>query len=239
MVKLLDEAAWREAFTHPDWYLRIKDDFARLEAARQDLTVHEQLKDEAYGAVEAALREQRIILANHGGDLDSERQPIDRIVIHHTKNKPGMTLERLNAMQLIRIYGSYYAHPTDPREQDFASQPVWSGHFYKEKQVFWGYHWIIREDGRTEQILDDRYIGWHAGNWDINKRSIAICIDDDLSEKLPTELALSAIASVIQEHYPQITPDEVIGHSEAYPGTICPGRLFIPQWKRALLEVMF
>lgn len=239
MTKYITASLWQEALQHADWYLWIKDEFRRLEIlARQNPHSSKQIKAEVYDLVENAIIQNKIILAKQGTNLDVERQPIDRAIIHHTKNQPGMSLTRLNAMQLLRIYGMYYANPTDPREKDFKGQPVWSGHFYKGQQVFWGYHWFVRQDGTAEQILDDAYIGWHAGNWDINTRSIGICIDNDLSETGPSDVVLASIAKILRQSYPQITSGEVFGHREVNQSTVCPGGLFIPSWKDKLLSLL-
>jgi hypothetical protein len=239
MVDYMDEDYWREALTKPAWYLLLKDDFDRLEQLadkENDYDKRKKIKASAYRLVEEAVKNGQLPLAKKGNDLDAERKPIDTIIIHHTKNKPPMTLERLNAIQLLRIYGRYYANPNDPKEKHLKGQHVWSGHFYKSKQVFWGYHWLIREDGTGEQILEDSYLGWHAGNWDINTRSIGICIDDDLSDKVPSETVIASIAGIIRQHYPAVDKTKILGHCEVNEETACPGHLFTETWKRKLLS---
>jgi hypothetical protein len=239
MTDYIDEAFWRETLGKPNWYLLLNDDFKRLERLAEketDYAKRKQIKDKAYRLVEEAVGTGRLPMAKMGDNLDAERKPIDTIVIHHTKNKPGMTLERLNAMQLLRIYGGYFTNPTDPKEKHLKGQPVWSGHFYNSKQVFWCYHWLVRENGISERILDDDYIGWHAGNWDINTRSVGICIDDDLSEKEPSEAVIQSIADTIHQNYPQVRKIKIIGHCEVNHNTECPGNLFIESWKNKLLD---
>lgn len=234
-----DSVLWQEAFKKPDWYLDVKDNFKQLEdlaANEKDYDKRKKIKRPAYEFVEAAIRKNQIVLAEKGKDFDTERRPIDTIVIHHTANKPGMTLDRLNAIQLIRIYGMHYADPPNPLDKNLTGQPIWSGHFYNSQQVFWGYHWLIREDGHAERILRDEYIGWHAGNWDVNTRSIGICIDNDLSDKEPSEAVLSSIAGVIEQQYPKVLAGNVLGHREVNLKTSCPGDRFIDGWKNTLLQ---
>jgi hypothetical protein len=238
MAKYIDENFWKKSLEKPDWYLLLKDDFDRLEKLaqnEQDYSKQKQIKNEAYKLLQEAILNKTLVIADSGDDFDVERKPIDTIVIHHTKNRPGMTLERLNAIHLIRIYGRYFSNPTSLEEEHLKGQPVWSGHFYNSEQVFWGYHWLIREDGTAQQILDDRYIGWHAGNWDINTRSIAFCIDDDLTNKEPSELVMAKIVDVIKLNYPSVNPSHIIGHCEANRSTKCPGDLFYSIWKEKLL----
>lgn len=234
----MDERLWHEALTKPDWYLYIGDNFKHLsELAKHetDYDKRKQIKEPVYAAVEAAVKNKTLPLAEQGENLDRERQPIDMIVIHHTANRPGMTLERLNAMHLLRIYGSYYANPTKSGEEHFKGKPVWSGHFYNGQQVFWGYHWFIRQDGTVEHILEDKYIGWQAGKWDVNIRSVGICIDDDLTHKEPNETILKSIATIISQHYSTVPKAKIVGHLDVNPKTECPGDKFQTSWQPKLL----
>jgi len=237
MPDYIDEHFWREALSKPTWYLLLKDDFARLEklaAKEPDYTKRKQIKRQAYGLIEEAVRDGWMPLAETGENLDVERKSIDTIVIHHTKNRPGMTLDRLNAIQLLRIYGGHYANPVKPSEAHFKGQPVWSGHFHNSKQVFWGYHWFVREDGSCERLLDDTCVGWHSGNWDVNTRSIGICVDDDLSDKEPSEAVVDGIAGIILQHYAPASQLEILAHCQVNTTTSCPGHLFLESWKQKL-----
>ena len=239
MGKYIDEKFWNNALKKDNWYELIADDFKRIEniaSKVSDYTKRKRIKREAYQLVEKAVKEGGIALAIDGPNLDEERKLIDTIVIHHTKNRPSMTLERLNAIQLIRIYGMYYANPTDPRESYFKGKPIWSGHFFKGEQVFWGYHWLIREDGLAEHILDDKYVGWHAGNWDVNTRSIGICIDDDLSEKEPNINVINSIADLIRLKYSHIDHQNIVGHLDININTDCPGHLFYEDWRLKIID---
>jgi len=238
MHSYIDETFWQEALGTPTWYILLKDDFERLEKLAKkesNYTKRKQIKDRAYSLVEEAVRNGRLPIAKTGHNLDAERKPIDTVVIHHTKNRPGMTLERLNAIQLLRIYCHYFANPTDPKEKHLQGQPVWSGHFYNSKQVFWGYHWFVRGDGSSQHILDDKYIGWHAGNWDVNTRSIGICIDDDLTDKEPSGIVIQTIADIVTQNYPNVSQPKILGHCEVNNSTECPGHLFLESWKQKLV----
>jgi hypothetical protein len=241
MAEYIDEHFWYDALAEPGWYLTLAEDYkklGRLAWKEKDPVKRKSIKREAYEMVEQAVEDDRIPLAQTGDDFDKDRKPVDTIVIHHTKNPPGMTLERLNAMQLLRLYGMYYADPTDPKEKHLKGQPVWSGHFYNDSQVFWCYHWLVRNDGNLERILDDRYIGWHAGNWDVNTRSIAICIDDDLTQKEPSETVVGSIAELISSKYPGVNPANVVGHCDVSHETECPGYLFHESWRAKLVEAL-
>ena len=107
MQEQYDDALWQAAFPKPDWYLAVIPQFERLEALaiqEPDYDNRRAIKDPMYQAVELALSEGRIALATEGEDHDAARQPIDMVVIHHTKNRPGMTLELSNGEHLLRLY---------------------------------------------------------------------------------------------------------------------------------------
>ncbi len=134
-----------------------------------------------------------------------------------------------------------YQNPRNPvRNSSGEYQPIYSGHFNESgEQVFYGYHWKVQQDGSVARLLDDDAIGWHAGNWEINKRSIGICIDDDLDHKHPTDASIDTVAQILRNHYPRLDPTDqtVIGHNEASK-TACPGDEFIGGWKNRLLSIL-
>jgi len=232
MTDYINKKFWKETLAKPDWYIDLVSDFRRLEVlaeAEKDYTKRKAIKRDTYESIENALKTSQLPLAESGEDLDAERKPIDTIVIHHTNNRPGMTLYRLNAMQVLLLYGKYY------KGQPGCHDPIWSGHFYKGQQVFWAYHWLVRKDGKIEHILDDEYIAWHAGNWDINTRSVAICIDDDLNDKEPGSAVIESIANIISNHYPFVKPKNIIGHCDVFD-TKCPGALFNKSWRQKIIK---
>jgi len=241
MKKYIDESFWRKALIKPDWYLLVSNEFKRLEkiaAQEKDFQKRKLIKQEAYGILEESVKNGNLPIATSGDNLDKDRGKVNKIILHHTKNAPGMSLDRLNAIQLMRIYGSYFANPTDKLESHLKGQPVWSGHFYNNRQVFWGYHWFIRSNGQAEHILKDSYIGWHAGNWEVNKSSVGICVDDDLTYKAPSDTVLKSIAHLINTHYSGITTDNILGHCDVNKNTECPGSQFHENWQAKLLELV-
>ena len=92
----------------------------------------------------------------------------------------------------------------------------------------------MRMDGSFERLLNETQIGWHAGNWKINKRSIAICLDNDYEGQDPSDEVLAKLAEHIRREYPDVK--NVIGHCEANQGTVCPGANFLSDWKLKLLR---
>lgn len=240
MAQYFNEHIWSEALKNSDWYIRLADDYRRCMAITEkaDPQTRAQVKEEIYGFFEDKLASGQVMLASKGPDWDKERSPVDTVVIHHTKNSSGMTWERLNAIHLVRLYAGYYLHPRE-HEKQMTGKPLWSGHFRGDQQVFYAYHWLVRRNGDTERLLADTEIGWHAGDWDVNRRSVAICLDDDLEGSEPSHAALVAIARLAREHYGNVSRANIYGHREINPNTACPGDLFLDGWKRDMLGLIY
>jgi hypothetical protein len=232
-----DEERWARIIKQSLWYLELWD---FLKDAREQLGEGSdqfvKLRRQVRKYFEHQLQAGNVALASKGPDLDKERQPIDTIVIHHTSGEPGYTLPYMESVQLLNIYVRHYVDKHSKEERGLKNQAIWSGHFRKGKQTFLAYHWLMRMDGSFERLLNDDQIGWHAGNWEINKRSIAICLDNDYEKQDPTIEILQKLAVHIKQHYPEIQKSRVFGHCEARAGTICPGTNFLDGWKADLLS---
>ncbi len=183
------------------------------------------------------MKEGAVNLGVAGPNWDADRQAVDTIVVHHTSRPPGIDLHELNALHLLNLYVPKYQHPGEDAEE-IGGLPIYSGHFDADgRPVFYGYHWLVREDGSHVRLLPDAAIGWQAGDWDVNTRSVAVCFDDDLEDARPSQPALNAAVEVIAEHYPQVALARILGHS-AVVQTVCPGKQF-DHWGeelRALVE---
>lgn len=141
-------------------------------------------------------------------------------------------------MQLVCLYATYYASPYYEREKHIKGQAIFSNHFKSGHQVFYVYQWLVRMDGKTERLLNDNEIGWQAGNWEVNCRSVAICLDNDFENSAPSDLVLSSVAELIKEKYSQVSFEKIIGHREVNPKTICPGNEFLTGWKWKLINAL-
>lgn len=242
----------RELVQNPDWYL----EFGKMRRARMlglgavqaafSGNVSEAVdyaKQQMIDIFERLLSEHEVRLGIPGEDeLDNQdegREPVSQVVIHHSSRAEGISLGQLNALHLLRLYVPRYQEKSRPvLNSQGGYQPIYSGHFNGDgDQVFYGYHWKVQQDGSVERLLADEAIGWHAGNWAINTRSVGICIDDDLEHTRPSEEALDAVAAILKTHYPNISPGDqtVIGHNEAMD-TVCPGNEFLKGWKGELLN---
>ena len=237
-----DEKHWAGAIKRPDWY---REFVPYAKEIQEKLGEHSAEARQFRNAVRSFFEKKLLIggvaLAKNGPDFDEQRLPVDTIVIHHTSHKGRYSLDFMEATQLLNIYAPYFAdaaatYDMNPRtEQDVRGKAVWSGHFRDGRQTFLCYHWLMRMDGTFERLLGDDKIGWHAGNWDINRRSVAICLDNDYEKKDPSDETVRKLAAHISKRYPG---KKIIGHREARQGTICPGGNFIGGWKKTLLEYL-
>lgn len=240
MGAYVDEAAWRSAVREPDWYLHIREQYESLLAVarRSDRATAARIAGEVYSFFEQVLADGAIAIGGSEPDWDAERRTVDTAVIHHTGLPPGITWQRLDAIHLTRIYARYYADP-EPAEVWIRGLPVRSGHERGGREVFYAYHWLVRIDGGLERLLKEHETGWHAGNWDVNCRSVGICIDCDLRDADPPPPVIATVATLLREQYPAVVPAGVVGHREVNPRTTCPGEGFLARWKGALLERAF
>jgi len=218
----------RNIMQRPDWYndLAVIKGLLRLgtftvagEATKKEI-------DELLVMiVEQLLIERAVALGAAGPDWDKQRSAINMVVLHHTGSAGPIRLGYLNALQLLRLYVPRYQHPGID-EKLIGGTPLYSGHADADgNQVFYAYHWLIRADGSAERLLPDDAIGWQAGDWAVNCRSVAICFDADLENASPTEAALQSAVRIIVDHYPAADITRIVGHSDVVP-TICPGREF-------------
>ena len=238
---------WEGVIKKPDWYLSIISELEII--LQQSLKLSEsekkRLKYKIYSFFEEHLNNDDIALGNEIGIWDVGRKPIDTIIIHHTELPSGLTKESLSAIELLRLYARYYAKPYDERDATVSGKAISSGHVRNGKQVFYPYHWIVRMDGTTERLLEDSEIGWHAGNWEVNRRSIAIVVDNDYNEARPEGVVLQSIAGLIHSYYKDVLKERIYGHCEVrFLGpTTCPSKLFLSKdayrgWKEDLLALV-
>ena len=227
---------WEELLIFPDWYVHVEDELRALifPVVRPDAEL-KHFRHQVYELVEEMLERGTLPLAQHGPELDGERRPIDTVVIHHTTEEPDIRLSKLSAIGLVRQYAFQYLED-NVLGNCVRGEPIWSGHFRQGRMVFFAYSWLIRPDGATERLLEDSYIGWHAGNWGVNTRSVGIAFSGVYEHTNPPPAQIEAAARLIREHYPQIARTNIVGHCEAAKGTTCPGLCFLDGWKQVLLD---
>ena len=151
------KSRWRPVLaSDAHWYLTIVPQIQQWtdRLSRESISEQEESKKVLYDFFEERLSKQQILLGSGSGHFDTERKPIDTIVLHHTSNPPGLTSERLSAIELIRLYAPYFLSP-NIGDLSLKGQPVYSGHVRDGSQMFWPYHWIVRRNGTVERLLHD------------------------------------------------------------------------------------
>lgn len=230
---------WEEQLLHPDWYIRLEDELRMLffPVVHHDAQL-KVFRNQVYELIARMVEEKRLPIAIDGPNLDGERKPVGSIVIHHTEEEPEISLGRLSAIGLIRQYAYQYLEDNVLGHR-VRGRPIWSGHFREGKMVFFAYHWLVRPDGTAERLLEDAYIGWHAGNWEINTKSVGIALSGNYENAVPPLRQIEAIVQLMKERYPHVSGTNIIGHREV-PGVresvTCPGAYFLRGWKETLLQ---
>ncbi|HSW97436.1 MAG TPA: peptidoglycan recognition family protein [Candidatus Saccharimonadales bacterium] len=77
---------------------------------------------------------------------------------------------------------------------------------------------------RIIKLLKDDYIGWHAGDWGINTRSIAIVLDGNYNTYLPMKKQIDAMNLLIHDKYANIKKENILTHKQIDKSTVCPGQ---------------
>ncbi|MFH1145561.1 MAG: peptidoglycan recognition family protein [bacterium] len=214
---------FEEAFNYTDWYQRVYEYLERYifaEIDRHDMDGR-QARQEIYRLVEEAYSQGKIMLGTAGRNWDEERLPVDMAVVHHSKLTPWdgirerTTWQRLSAIGLLR----QYTRPYLDESRDLYGKAIYSNHFRGGESVFYAYHWLVYSDGTAERLLNDNEIGWQAGNWEINKRSVGICLDGDFTDSEPTKEAVAKLWEICGLY----DLNRVMGHHESNHRTGCPG----------------
>lgn len=185
------------------------------------------------------LKSTKFFIGDSGYNWDQWRLPIDAVVIHHTSSSPTISLNELNVVGL-RLFIEQFL-----KDEDVINTPLYSGHYWygkprtKENMTFVSYHYLIRPNGRIIQLVEDSANLWHAGNLEINRKSIGIALAGKFIDKDPSIEAINSVAKIIREH--KISKDRVFGHNEVIKKEIlgeteCPGSGFINIWKPKLLS---
>lgn len=221
------------------WYLDPKlrakiDNYLTADESKQTKEWIEE-KHEFFQVIGDLLKEGKIKTASSGKDMDEQRMPIDTIVVHHTQTSPERNTTWLNGLQMLTLYVPTFSDP----KSDYYEMPLWSGHFEEDSTpIFIAYHYLVWPDGRVEQPLEDNEIGWHAGIWDVNTRSIGIAFVEDLTESKPSDKAIESARNIISRYKAQNPNIKVVGHKELQPGhTACPGNKF-EEWKEKLTHFL-
>lgn len=181
-------------------------------------------------------------------DWDAERQPLKRIIIHHSATDPKASAKAISDIDRSRLYAPWFnADDVDHLTKDpyCRGLPIHSGHVVKRSgeteslETFIGYHHLVYTNGSvtTElspvvEVGDVWYVdmvGWHAGKWLINCESIAICLVGDWTTSAPTKEQLEATNGLVA-YYRALIPKLAVEPHHQYTATECPGKTW-NQWR--------
>lgn len=91
------------------------------------------------------------------------------------------------------------------------------------------YHYQIDNLGDVYQCLPETEVGYHAGNYPVNLKSIAVCLHGNFEVQEPTKKQLAALKEFItwittkRPDLPLIVKGTVKGHRDI-KATACPGK---------------
>lgn len=106
-------------------------------------------------------------------------------------------------------------------------------------------HCLINRKGEITQYVNFNQMAWHAGlssfegREKCNEFSIGIELEGSNNQPFtPAQyIALAELTNVLRQHYPQITLDHIVGHSDISPGRkIDPGQYFDWRYYRELIK---
>lgn len=177
-----------------------------------------------------SLKKSLLPIKKHSINFDNERQNIDTVVIHHSGKKRNIW--EIEAIHMINLYIKDFLN----KDLEHYLHPLDSGHVRNNETTFCAYHYLVDPKGKVKKLLSDKYIGWHCGNWEYNKRSIAICINDNLENRSPNKKVINTLKSLIRKYQIKTNISQILGHCEIKPSTTCPGKKFLGEkgWKNLL-----
>lgn len=224
-----DETKWKKNLLCEDWYITLGNEI-------QQIVNHGHYKElpKLYDLIEDMLSNGLIPLSDDGPNFDEERKVPDAIVVHHAGSLIS-TPKRLSAMGLLRQYALDYFYKKT-LGYDLYGKAIWSNHFNQGEQVFYAYHWLILDSGEKIRLLEDKYIGWHAGNWDINTRSVGVVLSGNFEKSFPNEDQLKSLTELIKGEYNSIDKNRIKFHSDIVK-TVCPGDKFRQMWMEKLQKI--
>ena len=129
---------------------------------------------------------------------------VDTIVIHHTAGSASSDAERI-IPAISRLHS-----------RRFKSMPASLG-------LTVAYHYIIMSDGAVHQTRDEGVIGYHAGNWEVNKASIGICLVGNFEEYKPTQQQIRSLDALVRRIQRERNILKIVPHSHC-KATLCCGK---------------
>ena len=141
-------------------------------------------------------------------DVDTTDRDFGRvvtiIVVHHTAGSQSSDAERI-IPAISRLHS-----------RKFNTMPASLG-------LMVAYHYLIMSDGAIHQTRDEEDIGYHAGDWEVNKTSIGICLTGNFEKHKPTRQQIQSLDRLVRRIQSERNIVKVVPHSHC-KATLCCGR---------------
>ncbi|MCK9474201.1 peptidoglycan recognition family protein [Sulfurimonas sp.] len=159
---------------------------------------------------------------------------IDYLVVHHSAGNEFINAAAIDIIDAFSRAGYTRGYAPIKREHS------WHFHPLRDKETFAMAHFALHKYNKDDNIYRwrlvplmadwDSCIAWHAGNWEINTRSIGIEICGDYSDIRVDGRALKLIADYFKPEYTKTRAAgkiyHVVPHRYVSLGyTVCPGKI--------------
>ena len=118
-------------------------------------------------------------VGNGSSLLGGVRRPITTIVVHHTAGMASNDIRQVSA-EISRLHRRKFRQ------------------MGKSAGLHVAYHYLITPNGKVWQVRDPDDIGHHAGNWNVNKHSLGICLVGDFSKHRPTKAQVKSLDTLVR-----------------------------------------
>ena len=137
-------------------------------------------------------------------DQLGSKRVVTIIVVHHTAGSQSNDAERI-IPTISRLHS-----------RRFSTMPASLG-------LTVAYHYMIMSDGAIYRTRDEEDIGYHAGDWEVNKVSVGICLVGNFEEHKPTRQQIQSLDRLVRQLQQERNIVKVIPHSHC-KATLCCGK---------------
>ena len=85
------------------------------------------------------------------------------------------------------------------------------------------YHYLITPNGKVWNTRDESDIGYHAGDWEVNKASVGICLVGNFEKYKPTRQQMKSLDLLVRRLQRERNITKVVPHSHC-KATLCCGK---------------
>ncbi len=127
-------------------------------------------------------------------------------------------------------------HSVTPRDLPLAQQIASFDRTHKERLhpivnkygLHIAYHYVIAGDGSYQKTRGIDEIGYHSGNWDMNTKSLGICLCGNFDVEEPSDAQINTMNKILIELCTafKLKEKDVIFHRDVIDYKTCPGLNF-------------